>query len=84
MACIGKTLLTGTASILAFLLFTDSLMPAMNNILRDHFGAIALNIRHDYPLVGVWKHGLAIILLPKPVLAFCSLETDGRDWQQRS
>jgi putative ABC transport system permease protein len=65
-----------TALILAFLLFTNLLMPAMNNILRDHFGAIALNIRHDYPLVGIFVlAGLAIILLAGswPVLHFGSL-----------
>jgi putative ABC transport system permease protein len=65
-----------TALVLAFLLFTDLLLPAMNNILRDNFGAIALHIRHDYPLVGIFVlAGLAIILLAGswPVLHFGSL-----------
>lgn len=62
--------------VLAFILFTGLLLPAMNDILRDRLGAIALNIRHDYPLAGVFiLAGLAIILLAGswPVLHFGSL-----------
>lgn len=70
---VENAMLVGTALALAFLLFADLLLPAMNNVLRDNVGAIALNIRHDYPLAGVFVvAGLVIILLAGswPVLHF--------------
>ena len=66
------------ALVLAFALFRGFLMPAINEILKDQFGAIAVNIRHDYPLVGVFIFaGLAIVVLAGslPVFHFASLRT---------
>ena len=60
-----------TALLLAFGLFRGFLMPAINDILKDQFGAIAVNIRHDYPLVGVFICcGLAIVVLAGSLPAF--------------
>ncbi|GGB19651.1 ABC transporter permease [Puia dinghuensis] len=61
---------------LAFLLFRSLLLPMMNEILRDRFGTIALNIRHDYPLLGIFIiAGLFIVVLVGsfPALHFGSL-----------
>ena len=59
------------ALLLAFGLFRGFLMPAINDILKDQFGAIAVNIRHDYPLVGVFIFsGLAIVVLAGSLPAF--------------
>jgi putative ABC transport system permease protein len=50
--------------LLAFWLFRAVLMPAINDLLRERYGAISVNIRHDYPLVGVFVlAGLLIIAL---------------------
>ncbi len=50
--------------LLAFWFFRTVLMPAINDLLRERYGAIAVNIRHDYPLVGVFVLvGLLIIVL---------------------
>lgn len=50
--------------LLAYLLFRSVLMPAINEILRDRYGEIAVNIQHDYPLVGLFVlGGLLIIVL---------------------
>jgi len=52
------------ALVLAFWLFRAFLLPAINGILKDQFGTIAVNIHHDYPLVGVFVFaGLAIVVL---------------------
>jgi putative ABC transport system permease protein len=48
---------------LAFLLFTNLLLPAINMIIGDRFGAIALNFRHDYPLAGVFLLGGLLIVI---------------------
>jgi putative ABC transport system permease protein len=64
------------AMLLAFWLFNGLLMPAMNNILRDRYGAISLNIRHDFPLLGLGVlAGLLIVVLAGsiPGLRFGSL-----------
>jgi putative ABC transport system permease protein len=59
-----NTMTVFAALLLAYFLFQSLLMPAINNIIRDHFGAIAVNIRHDYPLVGFFLGiGLLIIVL---------------------
>jgi putative ABC transport system permease protein len=59
------------ALLLAFALFQGLLMPAVNDILKDQFGAIAVNIRHDYPLIGVFiAGGLAIVVLAGSLPAF--------------
>ncbi len=66
-------MLVGAALVLAFMLFADLLLPAMNNVLRDNLGAIALGIRQDYPLIGIFVlAALVIILLAGswPVLHF--------------
>lgn len=60
----------------AFLFFRGFLMPAINEIIRDQFGAIALNIRHDYPLIGLFVLvGLLIVVLAGsfPAIHFGSL-----------
>lgn len=57
-------ILVFTSLVLAFWLFRAVLMPAINDILRDRYGAIVVNIRHDYPLIGVFVLvGLLIIVL---------------------
>jgi putative ABC transport system permease protein len=59
------------ALLLAFGLFRWFLMPAINEILKDQFGTIAVNIRHDYPLVGVFVFaGLVIVVLAGSLPAF--------------
>lgn len=59
------------ALLLAFGLFRGFLMPAINDILKDQFGSIAVNIRHDYPLIGVFVFaGLAIVVLAGSLPAF--------------
>ena len=60
----------------SFLLFRSLLMPALNAILRDKFGSVTLNIRHDYPLVGLFiLAGLLIVVLAGsfPAVYFGSL-----------
>jgi len=57
--------------VIAFLLFSGLLMPAINELLRDHFGSIAVNIRHDYPLIGFFiLVGLLIVVLAGSFPAF--------------
>ncbi|HEY4109751.1 ABC transporter permease [Puia sp.] len=51
-----------TSLFLSFLLFSSLLMPAINAILRDQFGTITLNIRHDYPLIGIFILGALVIV----------------------
>lgn len=59
------------AMVLAFWLFRSVLMPEMNNILRDRYGSIALNIRHDYPLIGAAiVVGLVIVVLAGSIPGF--------------
>ena len=62
--------------LLAFLLFQTFLMPALNDILRDKFGSIALNVRHDYPLAGAFVMAAVLIIILAasfPALHFSSL-----------
>jgi putative ABC transport system permease protein len=57
--------------LLAFGIFRMLLLPAINDILRDHFGAIAVNIHHDYPLVGFFIFaGLVIVVLAGSIPGF--------------
>ena len=66
-----NAMLVFASLLLAFLLFRTMLMPAINTILRDHFGEIAVNIRHDYPLIGFFVAvGLVIVVLVGAFPAF--------------
>lgn len=52
--CIENALLISTSIFLAFVLFWSMLLPAINIMIGDKFGDIALNMRHDYPLAIVF------------------------------
>ena len=61
---------------LSFVLFSALLLPALNTIIRDRFGAISLNIGHDYPLAGLFiLGGLLIVVMAGsfPAVYFNSL-----------
>ncbi len=71
-----NAMLVCSSLLLAFLLFRVLLMPAINTILRGRFGEIAVNIRHDYPLIGFFiAVGLLIVVLVGtfPALHFGSI-----------
>ncbi len=48
--CIENALLVGASLVLASLVFQSLLMPAINDIVKERFGSISLNMRRDYPL----------------------------------
>jgi putative ABC transport system permease protein len=68
---VENAILVFASTLLAFWLFRTVLMPAMNDILRDKFGAISLHISHDYPLLGIGiLAGLAIVVLAGSIPGF--------------
>ncbi len=69
--CIENAILVAASLVLAFLLFTGLLMPAMNGILKERFGDISLHMRHDYPLALVFiLAGLIIVVIAGSYPAF--------------
>ncbi|MDE1191567.1 MAG: ABC transporter permease [Arachidicoccus sp.] len=61
--CIENALIIFPSLALAFLLFYFLLIPQMNTIIKSSFGELALNMRHDYPLISWFVVGGLIVAI---------------------
>ncbi|MBS1661291.1 MAG: ABC transporter permease [Bacteroidetes bacterium] len=62
--CVENAILIVGSIVMAYVLFRSLLLPAVNTMIGDRFGSIAVNMRHDYPLALAFVFlGLIIVVI---------------------